>query len=152
MTSYVAGGQDIFGWKYMFFQLLSTIKVNLLAKIMQSPYLCVIFHVKLKKIPFVAVLAWFLTLAKIQDGDHYWWCHGPPAALPPIKYTHLIKKIKGLLIKLKWFRNTAWTYQKLRGGVPSISPPPHSAPLYHGGGVNLRVRTRPRVKFILHTV
>ena len=34
----------------MFFQLLSTIKVNLVAKIMQSAYLCVIFHVKHKKI------------------------------------------------------------------------------------------------------
>ena len=34
----------------MFFQLLSTIKVNLVAKIMQSAYLCVIFYVKHKKI------------------------------------------------------------------------------------------------------
>ena len=33
----------------MFFQLLSTIKVNLMAKIMQRAYLCVIFHVKHKK-------------------------------------------------------------------------------------------------------
>ena len=40
----------------MFFQLLSTIKVNILAKIMQSAYLCVIFHVKNQKLPFVAVL------------------------------------------------------------------------------------------------
>ena len=30
----------------MFFQLFSTIKVNFVAKIMQSAYLCVIFHVK----------------------------------------------------------------------------------------------------------
>ena len=34
----------------MFLQLLSTIKVNILAKIMQSAYLCVVFHVKHKKI------------------------------------------------------------------------------------------------------
>ena len=34
----------------MFFQFLSTIKVNLVAKIMQSAYLCVIFHVTHKKI------------------------------------------------------------------------------------------------------
>ena len=33
----------------MFFQLLSTTKVNLVAKIMQSAYLCVIFHVTHKK-------------------------------------------------------------------------------------------------------
>ena len=40
----------------MFFQLLSTIKVNLVDKIMQSVYLCVIFHVKHKKLPFLTVL------------------------------------------------------------------------------------------------
>ena len=34
----------------MFFQLLSIIKVNLVAKIMQSAYICIIFHVKHKKI------------------------------------------------------------------------------------------------------
>ena len=34
----------------MFFQLFSTMKVNLVAKIMRSAYLCVIFHVKHKKI------------------------------------------------------------------------------------------------------
>ena len=34
----------------MFFQLLSTIKVNLVAKTMQKSYLCVLFHVKYKKI------------------------------------------------------------------------------------------------------
>ena len=33
-----------------FFQFLSTIKVNRVAKIMQSAYLCIIFHVKHKKI------------------------------------------------------------------------------------------------------
>ena len=36
--------------KILFFQLLSTIKVNFVAKIMQSAYLCVIFHAKHKKI------------------------------------------------------------------------------------------------------
>ena len=42
----------------MFFHLLSTIKVNLVAKIMQNAYLCVIFHdhVKHKKLPFLEVL------------------------------------------------------------------------------------------------
>ena len=74
-----------------FFQLSSTIKVNLVAKIMQSAYLCVIFHVKHKKLPFLAVLTWFLILGKIQDGgqdgDHCWWRHSLPAAPPFIKYT-----------------------------------------------------------------
>ena len=56
MTSLVAGGQADFGLKHMFFQLLSTIKVNLAAKLVQSVYLCVIFHVKHKKLPFLADL------------------------------------------------------------------------------------------------
>ena len=60
MMSQVAGGQAIFEWKYMFFQLLSTIKVNLIAKIMQSAYLCVIFHVKHKK----------NTISHGHDGGH----------------------------------------------------------------------------------
>ena len=34
----------------MFFNFFQKIKVNLLGKIMQSAYLCVIFHVKHKKI------------------------------------------------------------------------------------------------------
>ena len=33
-----------------------TIKENIVAKIMQSTYLCVIFHVKYKKLIFLAVL------------------------------------------------------------------------------------------------
>ena len=40
----------------MSFQLLSTIKVNLVAKIVQSAYLCVIFHVKQRELLFLAVL------------------------------------------------------------------------------------------------
>ena len=40
----------------MFFQLLSTIKVNNVAKIMQSVYLCVIVYVKHQKLLFLAVL------------------------------------------------------------------------------------------------
>ena len=34
----------------MFFELFLTIKVNLVAKIVQSAYLCVIIHVKQKSI------------------------------------------------------------------------------------------------------
>ena len=43
-------------------------KVNLSAKIMQSAYLCVIFRVKHKELPFLTVLSWFLILGKIQIG------------------------------------------------------------------------------------
>ena len=56
MTSLVAGDQANFGLKYMLFQLISTIEINVVAKIKQSVYLRVIFHVKHKKIPFLAVL------------------------------------------------------------------------------------------------
>ena len=75
-------------WK-KFFQLLSTKKVILVTKIMQSAYLCLSFHVKYKKVPFLAALTWFLILGKIQDGgrdgDHRWWRHRPPAP-PSIKF------------------------------------------------------------------
>ena len=86
-----------------------------MAKMIQSAYLCVILHVKRKKLRFLAVLTWFLILDKIQDGDHVWWRHRPPAVPPPIKYTavpHLVQQIKGFPLKAKSFRNTA-TYQKL---------------------------------------
>ena len=43
----------------MFLHHFSTIKVNLVAKITQSAYLCVIFHVKHKILPFLAVLTCF---------------------------------------------------------------------------------------------
>ena len=46
----------------MFFKLLSTIKVNLVGKIMQSAYLCVVFHLKHKNVVFLAVLTLFLIL------------------------------------------------------------------------------------------
>ena len=49
------------------FLLLLTITVNLMAKIMQSAYLCVIFRVEHKKLPILAVLTWFLILGKIQE-------------------------------------------------------------------------------------
>ena len=58
---------------------------------MQSNFLCVILHVKRKKILIYTVFIWFLILDKIQvggqDGDHIWWRQRPSAAPPPIKYT-----------------------------------------------------------------
>ena len=50
---------------------------------MQSAYLSVILHVKQKKITIYRSC----NLGKIQDGDHCWLRHRPPAAPPPIKYT-----------------------------------------------------------------
>ena len=56
----------------MLFQLLSTIKVKLVDEMMQSAYLCIILHVKHRKLPFIAVLTRFLITGKIQDGGHCW--------------------------------------------------------------------------------
>ena len=69
----MAGGQAIFEWNCMVFHLLSGIKVNLVDKMMQSNYLCVILHVKRKKLLILTVFTWFLMLDKIQDGGHVWW-------------------------------------------------------------------------------
>ena len=103
---------------------------------MQSNYLCVIFHIKCKKLLILTVFTLFLNLDKIQDGgqdgDHVWWRQRPPAAPPPIKYT---KKIQGFPLRAKLFRKIA-TYQIPKGGGGgSINPP-----LYHGGGMNFPVR------------
>ena len=91
MMSQAPGGQAIFEWKWMFFQLLSTIKENLVDKTNEaSTYLCDILHVKHKKIPIFTLFTCFLVLGKIQDGgqdgDHVWWCYRSPAAPPPITY------------------------------------------------------------------
>ena len=45
----------ILGKKYTFFQLLSTIKVNIVAKTMQS-VIYMLFLIKHKELPFLAVL------------------------------------------------------------------------------------------------
>ena len=47
-----------------------------------------------------------------------------------------MEKIRGFPLKAKSFRNTA-AYQKLKGGGEF-----HQPPLYHGGGMTLRVRPR----------
>ena len=57
------------------------------------------------------------------------------------------KKIKGFPLKVKSFQITA-TYQKLRGGVPSIPP----SPLYHSRGMNLRLRPSDKIPIIPRTL
>ena len=52
----------------MFFQLLSTIKVNLVDKMKRSTYLGIKLHVKHKTFPILGVFTRFLILGKIQDG------------------------------------------------------------------------------------
>ena len=55
----------------MFFNFFSTIKVKRVEEMMQSAYLCVVLHVKLKKLRFIN-RDFNLILCKNQDGDHFW--------------------------------------------------------------------------------
>ena len=57
---------------FFFFQMFSGIKVNLVDKTKLSTYLCVIFHENRTKLTSLAVFNSFLTVGKIQDGDHVW--------------------------------------------------------------------------------
>ena len=52
----------------MFFQLLSTIKVNLVDKMKRSTYLGIKLNVMHKAFPVLGVFTRFLILGKIQDG------------------------------------------------------------------------------------
>ena len=131
MTSWIASGQANFGWKYMFFQLLSTIKVNLLAKILQSAYIYnLIVHVKHKILPFLAVLTCFLTLGKIQDGDHCWWRHRPSAAPPPLKHTSSCWEDQRLSTKVKIALKYSVLQHIKKSGNWFYSPPLLYVPLW----------------------
>ena len=142
MTPKVAHGQAIFFFFFMFFPHLSPIKVKLVDKMMQSTYLCIILHVKLKKLLILTVLTWSLILDKIQDrggdGDHVWWRHRSPAAPPPIKYTRFCGENQRISTEGKSFRNTATDQKPCGGGGPSASP--HH--LSHGWGMTLHVCSR----------
>ena len=128
MTPKVAHGQAIFEWKCMFFQHLSPIKVKLVDKMMQSTYLCVILHVKLKKLLILTVLTWSLILDKIQDGggdgDHVWWRHRSPAAPPPIKYTRFCGENQRISTEGKIFSKYCNRSKTLRGEGGHQPPPP----------------------------
>ena len=89
------------------------------------------------KITILGVLTWFLILGKIQDRDHCWWRHRPAVAPPPLKYTSSCWEDQRLSTEGKEsFRNIAKYQKTLGGGVHQQSP------LYHDGGMNLRVRQR----------
>ena len=95
------------------------------------------FTCQAQKLPFFAVLTWFLILGKIQVGDHCWWCHRPPASPPPIKYTSCCWADQTLSTEGKITSKYCYIPKPLGRG--SINPPP---PLYHGGGMNLHVSQR----------
>ena len=133
---------------------------------MQSAYLCVIIHVK--QLPFLGVLTWFLILGKIQDGDHCWWRHRPPAALPFIKYTSSCQKTLGrgsggsrggargarprsyFSIKMrpegpkKIFLDTGPPSLSQGSGWPPL-PFPSTLLLYHGGGYDFACMSEDQV-------
>ena len=106
---------------------------KLVDEMMQSNHLCVILHVKCKKVLILTVFTWFLIFDKIQDGhqdgDHVWWRHRLPAAPPPMNIAHLVEKIKGFPLKAKSFRNIATYIENPGGGGEgSIDPLPHLVP------------------------
>ena len=103
------------------FQLFSTVKVKLADEIMQSNYLCAIFHVKCKKISIFTVFTSFLILDKIQDG--VWWHQRPPAAPPPIKYTSSCREDQRLSTEGKIVSKYC-NISKTQGGVhqPPLVP------------------------------
>ena len=132
----------------MLLYLLSTVKAKPVDKMKQSTYLCVILHVKPKKLPILSVLTWFLILGKIQDGGqggyHVWWRHRSEAATLPIKYSLSCWEDQSLFDESKAF-SKYWctlTYQKLKGGVPLIKPPPPHHPPCTTVGVWLCVYVR----------
>ena len=78
-----------------------------------------------QKIPFFAVLIWFLILGKVGDGgqggDHYCWRHRAPAAPPPINIPHW-ERSKAFYWRQKCFEIPQHV-KKLWGEVPSTLTP-----------------------------
>ena len=113
----------------MFFQLLSTIKVNLVAKIMQSAYLCVIFHVKHKKITIsrgfnLIFNSWYNPRWRLIVGD----VTGLQQRHHPKIYLILLRRSKGFHRRLNCFK----LLQHSKNSGERFHPPP--SPLYHGWG------------------
>ena len=77
---------------HVFSNFFSTVKEILGLRSCKALIYVLFFTSSTKKSPFLAVLTWFLILGKIQDGDHCWWRHRPPAAPPPIKCTSSCKE------------------------------------------------------------
>ena len=108
----------------------------LLDKMMKSNYLCVVLLVKRKKLSVVNVFTWFSVLEKMQDGDHVWWRHRPPAVPPRIEYTSSCREGHRLSTEGKI---------EIRGRSinPQPAPPPSHCTTVR---VCMTLRVRPRVK------
>ena len=118
------------------FQLISTIKVNLVAKSCIVLIHVLFFMSSMKKSPFLAVLTWCLILGKIP-----WRLRWRPLLVTSqassSATTHKIYLILLRRSKAFYCFEILQHIKNSRGGFhPS---PPH---LYHGGGLNLRVRPR----------
>ena len=97
--------------------------------------MCYFLYVKHKKLPFLAVLTWFLILGNFQDCDHFWWRHRPPVAPLPIKYTLSCWEDQRLSTEGKIV--SKYCNISKTEGRGSMNPPL----LFHGGSMNLRVRS-----------
>ena len=84
--------------------------------------------VKHKKLPFIAVLTWFLILGKIQDGsqggDHCQWRHRPPAAPPPIKHASPCWDDQSFSTEGKTVSKYCNTSKVIGRGSINLPPPP----------------------------
>ena len=78
----------------------------------QSTYLCVILHVKHKKLPILAFFAGFLIIGKIQGGGQDGDQASQASTTHKNNKPHPVKKIKDFPLKVKSIPITA-TYQKL---------------------------------------
>ena len=116
----------------------------LLDKMMQSNYLCVVLLVKRKKLSVVTVFTWFSVLEKMQDGDHVWWRHRPPAVPPRIKYTSSCREGHRLSTEGKIeIRELSINPQP---DPPPPHPPSHRTTVRVSVKVCMTLRVRPRVK------
>ena len=97
-------------------------------------FIYVILHVKHEKIPIYRGCNLIVV--------HCWWRHRPTATLLPIKYTSSFWKDQRFSTESKIVLKYCNISKILTRG--SINSPPPPGPLYHFGGMNLRVR--PRVK------
>ena len=97
----------------------------------QSTYLCVILHVKHKKLAIVSVFTTFQFLGKIQDGDNFWGRHRPPSAPPPIKYSsscwedeRLFNMTQNLFEVLQYIKNLRERFERRQPPTPNHPFPP----------------------------
>ena len=111
-----------FGVKiHVFSTSFNNIQYNIVAKIMQNVYLCVIFHVKHKKLPFLAVFTWFPILGRWR----------PLLVTSQASSSATTHKIYFILLRRSWQRlSTKSEIVSIRCNVlktpgrGSINPPP----------------------------